>query len=451
MADAQSVSLLLLVLVVGVAIGAVAVVVWNRGARRAQAAELVALQTRVKSQDKLAEERTLAMQQAEERLSAAFADLAHKTLAQNSDSFLRLAKESLGKHRERAKADLSERGKAIEELVKPIRDALAKTEKQIGEIEKSRHEAYGNIKGLLETMATAQDALQSETRNLVTALRRPEVRGRWGELTLRRIVELAGMVEHCDFIEQAHVATSEGAVRPDMVIRLPDRGEIVVDAKTPLDAYLHAIEASDDDARATALQRHARNVASRVRELASKAYWSQFDASPEFVILFIPGDQFLSAALSENPALLEDALREKVMLATPTSLVALLKAVAYGWRQLALADNAEEIRRLAQDMYGRLSTFTGHLAKLGKQLEGSVKTYNKAVGSMEHKVLPGARKFVDLGVQAKEPIEPLAQIESMAREVEDLSADKQTDKDEPARLAAIDVEPGETDDSSPAH
>lgn len=229
------------------------------------------------------------------------------------------------------------------------------------------------------------------------------------------------MVEHCDFIEQVHKATDEGAIRPDMIIRLPDRGEIVVDVKTPLDAYLQAVEAPDDESRKAALQRHARNVAERIRELASKAYWSQFDASPEFTILFIPGDQFLAAALNENPNLLEEALRQKIILATPTSLVALLKAIAYGWRQLALAENAEEIRRLAHDLYGRLATFTGHLARLGKQLEGSVKSYNSAVGSLERSVLPGARKFVELGVLTKKPIEQLDEVSSTTRTIEDLS------------------------------
>ncbi len=270
-------------------------------------------------------------------------------------------------------------------------------------------------------MTASQDLLRTETRNLVKALRRPEVRGQWGEITLRRIAELAGMVEHCDFREQAHTTTQDGVIRPDMIVRLPDRGELVVDVKTPLDAYLEAVEAADDQARKLALQRHARNVSERVRELSTKAYWSQFDRSPEFVILFIPGDQFLSAALAEQPGLLEEALSQKVVLATPTSLVALLKAIAYGWRQLALADNAEEIRRLAEDLYTRVAAFSSHLSRLGKQLESSVKAYNSAVGSLERKVLPGARKFVELGVQARKPIETLTEVETAAREVSSVS------------------------------
>ncbi len=274
------------------------------------------------------------------------------------------------------------------------------------------------------------------------------MRGQWGELTLQRLAELAGMVEHCDFSEQQHVSTESGAVRPDMIVRMPDRGTIVVDAKTPLDAYLSAIEADDDPGRKLALQRHARNVADRVRQLASKSYWSQFDASPDFVILFIPGDQFLAAAVSENPSLLEDALREKVIIATPTSLVGMLKTIAYGWRQLALDENAEQIRLLAQDMHGRLTTFTGHLARVGRQLDGTVKAFNSAVGSMERKVLPGARKFVDLGVHAKGELEPPTVVETNPREIEDRSA---ASDDESPKIASIDVTPSGTKDTPPAH
>lgn len=421
MPDIQPIMLLILSLLLGGICGAITYRQWSRKHHARLEREIAELRAQLKSQQSIDRERAAALSQAEERLTASFGKLANDSLAHNSESFLRLAKESLAKHQERAKAGLLEREKAVEELVKPIQEALHQTQKQFGEIEKARRESFGNITTQLEMMAKGQEALQTHTRNLVTALRRPEVRGQWGELTLKRIAELAGMVEHCDFIEQVHKATDEGAIRPDMIIRLPDRGEIVVDVKTPLDAYLQAVEAPDDESRKAALQRHARNVAERIRELASKAYWSQFDASPEFTILFIPGDQFLAAALNENPNLLEEALRQKIILATPTSLVALLKAIAYGWRQLALAENAEEIRRLAHDLYGRLATFTGHLARLGKQLEGSVKSYNSAVGSLERSVLPGARKFVELGVLTKKPIEQLDEVSSTTRTIEDLS------------------------------
>jgi len=439
----------------GILVGALGWGLWSRRARIRLAAELTAVRGELKSQQALAEERQLTMQHAEQRLAGTFAELANKSLAHNSDSFLKLARQSLGTHQERARSDLTEKQQAITQLIKPIQEALDKTHKQIGEIEKQRHEAFGGIKAQLEAMAVGQDALQSETRNLVTALRRPEVRGQWGELTLRRVAELAGMVEHCDFIEQVHVATEGGAVRPDMIVRMPDRGTIVVDAKTPLDAYLTAVEAEDEQTRKVALQRHARKVAERVRELASKSYWSQFDASPEFVILFIPGDQFVTAALSENPNLYEDALREKVLIATPTSLVGMLKTIAYGWRQLALNENAEIIRQLAQDMHARLGTFTGHLARLGKQLEASVKAYNSAVGSMERKVLPGARKFVELGVHAKTDIDTPTIIETSARDIADLSIEDSTEGpanavEDPPQITSIDVAT-DADDSPPSH
>jgi DNA recombination protein RmuC len=250
------------------------------------------------------------------------------------------------------------------------------------------------------------------------------VRGRWGEITLRRLVELAGMVEHCDFQEQVHTSADDKVFRPDLIVRMPDERELVVDVKTPLDAYLEAVEAKDDVQRDLGLKRHAKNLREHIRKLSSKAYWEQFANSPEFVILFIPGDQFLSAALNEDPELIDAALSQQIILATPTSFVALLKAVAYGWRQVSLAENAAVIRKLAEDLYSRLGTFTAHLGKVGKQLASSVEHYNRAVGSLERKVLPGARKFVELGVHAKSEIEQLEPLESLPRTVVDPRADE---------------------------
>jgi len=446
-------AMLIIILIAGVLIGALVLYFWTRGSRYRLERDLAALQTQAKVEQAVTEERAAALAQAEQRIAASFGKLANESLAHNSESFLRLARESLGKHQVTAKAELSEREKAIKELVKPLQDSLEKAQKQIGEIEKTRHETFGSIKAQLDLMTVNQEALQTHTRNLVNALRRPEVRGRWGELTLHRVVELAGMVEHCDFVEQPHVETEDGAIRPDMIIRLPDRGEVIVDVKTPLDAYLQAIEAPDDETRKTALERHTRNLMDRVRELGSKAYWSQFESSPEFVILFVPGDQFLSAALGVNPNLIEEALRNKVIITTPTSLIALLKAVAYGWRQLSLAENAEEIRRLAQDLHGRLTTFTGHIAKVGKQLDGSVKAYNQAVGSLERSVLPGARKFTELGVAAKKPLEQITEIETLTRQVGDVEK-PQVEQDKPKTEApAAPPEPADrkADDASKTH
>jgi DNA recombination protein RmuC len=414
-------------LLAGLLLGAL--IVWLINKRRirelAQSAEL--LETKIKAQDALQHERDAAFEQANSRLTLAFTDLANKSLKANSENFLRMAEQNLGTQHEKAKRELSERELAVENLVKPIKESLERSSKQINELEKSRSEAYGSIKAQLEAMQESQQTLRQETHNLVKALRRPEVRGRWGEITLRRLVELAGMVEHCDFQEQVHTTDDNKIFRPDMIVSMPGKRTLVVDVKTPLDAYLEAIEATDDSQRKKSLERHARNVGEHIRKLAGKSYWEQFAQSPEFVILFIPGDQFLSAALNEDPNLIETALAQQIILATPTSFVALLKAVAYGWRQLALAENAEEIRRLAEDLYGRLTAFVGHLNKLGRQLHSSVEHYNRAVGSLERKVLPGARKFVELGIRPKKSLEQLEPLESLPRTIVEPGADEIAD------------------------
>lgn len=387
------------------------------------------LEAIVSNQEALQLERDVAFEAARSQLTTAFTDLANQSLKSNSENFLRLAEQNLGAQQDKAKRDLGDREKAIENLVKPIQDALQSSQKQINELEKSRSEAYGGIKAQLESMQLSQQSLTQETHNLVKALRRPEVRGRWGEITLRRLVELAGMVEHCDFQEQVHSVGDDKIIRPDMIVRMPDKRELVVDVKTPLDAYLEAVEAKDDAQRKLGLERHARNVREHIKMLSSKAYWAQFTNSPEFVILFIPGDQFLSAALNEDPDLIESALSQQIILATPTSFVALLKAVAYGWRQLALADNAQEIRLLAEDLYGRLATFVTHMNKVGRQLGSSVENYNKAVGSLERKVLPGARKFVELGIHPKKEIEKIDTLDPVPRSMIESAGDDDDSKE----------------------
>jgi len=402
-------------LAAGLALGALFTWLIMRRRQARSAEDLAALETRIKNQDSLQQEREIAFEAANAQLTRAFTELANQSLKSNSENFLRLAEQNLGAQQAKAKHDFGEREKAVENMVKPIQKALDAAQKQISELEKSRSEAYGSIRTQLEAMQDSQKSLRQETQNLVNALRRPEVRGRWGEITLRRLVELAGMVEHCDFQEQVHTTGEGQIIRPDMIVRMPDRRELVVDVKTPLDAYLEAVEAENDTQRKLGLERHAKNVRSHIRMLASKTYWEQFDESPEFVILFIPGDQFLSAALNEEPDLIEYALSKQIILATPTSLVALLKAVAYGWRQLALADNAKEIRVLAEDLHARLATFVGHMNRVGRQLASSVEHYNKAVGSLERSVLPGARKFVELGVHEKKPIEKLEALDPVPR------------------------------------
>jgi DNA recombination protein RmuC len=348
-------------------------------------------------------------------LENTFKALAGDALKGNNQAFLELATQNLGRFQSEAKGDLDKKQQAFAELIKPINEALKKTEDQIREIEKERKESFGSIASHLKLMAQGQQQLESETRNLVNALRRPEVRGRWGEMTLKRLAELAGMVDRCDFQEQVHTNTEDGALRPDMIVRLPDNRELVVDAKTSLDSYIAAIEAPDAQSRDAHLASHARKVRERIKELAGKHYWDQFKTSPDFVILFIPGDQFLSAALDREPNLIEEALRQKVMLATPTSFVALLKAVAYGWRQVALAENAEHIREHAETLHQRIATFAEHMQKVGNALNNSMQHFNSAVGSLERQVLPAARRFTELGVQAKKDIPTLEPIETAVR------------------------------------
>ncbi len=383
------------------------------------------LATSLELQEKNAEEKIAALeqvhqqaqQQIREQLSDTFSNLSQQALKHNSDEFLKLAQENLKQFQTQAQSDLGQKEKAIEHLIKPIQEALQKTEQQIQGMEKERREAYGALHTHLENMARAQASLSTETRNLVNALRRPEVRGQWGEMTLKRLAELAGMVEHCDFYEQESVRTDDGQQRPDMIIRMPDGREIVVDVKTPLDAYLSAIEKEDDQSRDQELVRHARNVRNRVNELAAKAYWAQFSNAPDFVVLFIPGDQFLGAALDKDPSLLEDALRQQVILATPTSFVALLRAVGYGWRQEQLAENADKIKQVGEELYKRLGTFASHLQKLGRSLESSTKHYNSAVGSFDSRILPSAQKFTEMGISTANKLQSSDQIETAVRAI----------------------------------
>jgi DNA recombination protein RmuC len=329
--------------------------------------------------------------------------------------FLKLARESFAREQAGAQSALRERETALGQMVEPIRKALEKTEQQLLSFERDRRDAFTSLRTQLEQLTLGQSALQRETRNLVGALRRPEVRGRWGELTLRRVVEVAGMSEHCDFSEQATIATGDGPMRPDLIVRMPEGRDLVVDAKTPLDAYLDAIEAPTDEARAAALARHAQQVEARVRELASKAYWSQFKKSPEFAVLFLPGDQFLSAALAERPDLLENAMRQGIILATPSTLIALFKAVAYGWRQAAVAEHAAKILELGQDLHRRLGSFVGHLERSGERLGAAVDAYNSAIASLERQVLPQARRFTELGAVSGEALPQLEPLDRLVR------------------------------------
>ena len=387
--------------------------------------ENTALSTRLELERKNADEKITTLQethqqmqeQIRQQLSETFGSLSSQALKHNSEEFLKLAQENLKQFHTQAQASLNEKEKAFEHLITPIKETLAKTDHQIQNMEKERREAHGALHKHLETLAESQASLKNETRNLVNALRRPEVRGQWGEMTLKRLAELAGMVEHCDFYEQESIKTDSGTQRPDMIIRMPDGREVVVDVKTPLDAYLNAIETEDENIRKQELLRHTQNVRNRVKELASKAYWTQFKKAPDFVVLFIPGEQFLSVALDNDRNLLEDALREQVILSTPTSFVALLRAIGYGWRQEQLAQNAEQIKSVGEELYNRLATFASHLQKLGKSLESSTKHYNNAVGSFDSRVLPSAQKFTDMGISSKNKLDSSEQVETAVRTI----------------------------------
>lgn len=360
-------------------------------------------------------EKIEAIEESRNQLEQSFSALSQQALKLNNESFLALAKEKLSQYQIQAEANLDKKEKSIETLLKPMYEALKQTESQIHSIEKERKESFGSLSQHLTSIHESQSNLRLETQNLVQALRRPEVRGQWGELTLKRIAELAGMVNHCDFYEQKQSDNDDSRMRPDMVVSMPDQRELIVDAKTPLDSYLNAMQTNDENIRDTALKNHARNVRERMKELSSKAYWNQFKNSPDFVVLFIPGEQFLAAALEKDPQLLEDALKNKVILATPTSIVALLRAVAFGWRQMSVAKNAEKIRELGEDLYHRLATFAEHLQKLGKHLDASVDQFNKATGSLDRQVLSGARKFTELGIEKKKSIPDLKVVENSAK------------------------------------
>lgn len=354
-----------------------------------------------------------ALQQAQDRLAETFKALASDALSTSNTRFLELARETFGKLHQQSADELGKRQQAIDVLVKPLKESLEKVDARIGEIEKSRTSAYSALSEQLKSLALAQASLQTETTKLSTSLSTTKTAGTWGELQLRRVVELAGMIEHCDFSEQE----STGDLRPDLVVNLPRGQRIVVDAKAPTDAYREAASTGDPKVRAAKLAEHAAKVRGHVDALVAKAYWEQFQPSPEFVVLFLPGDQFLAAALEADPALIDRAIRGRVLLATPSTLIALLKAAAYGWRQESVSQNAEEISSLGRELYDRIVTYLEHFEKVGHGLETATKSYNAAVGSLEGALIPGARKFAELGAKGSKDMPEIGPVETAPRDV----------------------------------
>ncbi|WP_446830323.1 DNA recombination protein RmuC [Candidatus Foliamicus sp.] len=383
-------------------IGGVLGVLWQRShsqtALHGKEKELLEAQAQL-SEHKAAERaRAKSLEDANKQFQAQLKALAGDALSQSQKDFLNLANQAFGKAQAESSADLKQRHQAIESLVKPIRESQEQTRKALSNMQKENAQAQGELSKQIELMASSNKGLRDTTQNLVTALRRPEVRGQWGEMQLRRLVEIAGLLEHCDFDEQPQGA--EGKTRPDMIVNLPEGGQLVVDAKTPLDAYLRAVEETEEHAQAELLAQHARNVEEQIRRLASKEYWNQLDSSPDFVVMFVPGDHFLAAAGDRQPDLMEKALRKRVILATPTSMMALLRVTAYGWRQLALTQNAQEISKLAATLLERVYTFSGLVGTLGKQLNTAIGTYNRAAGSFLSRLKPALEKMENAGVES---------------------------------------------------
>ena len=379
-------------------------------------AEKAAGAARVSEMERSLDEQYRLLDEAKGQLATTFQALASETLRKSNEGFLQLANETLSAARREGATDLAARERAIAELVAPVKQSLEKFDMQVNALERTRGEAYVRLTEQVRVLADGQRALQSGTDSLVTALRAPVVRGQWGEVQLRRVLELAGMIEHCDFVQQETVTTADGSrIRPDVVVRLPGGKSVVVDAKAPMMAFLAAREAKSDAERTELLRQHAQQVRAHVIKLAAKNYWDQFEASPEMVLMFLPGDAFYGAALEQLPELFEEAIAQRVLIATPMTLMGVLRAVHIGWKQERLAESAEEISRCGRDLHERLATFGEHIGKVGAALGRTVEAFNGAVGSFENRVLPGARKLEELGAGGKKELEDTVPVDARPR------------------------------------
>jgi len=383
------------------------------------AAARAAVEATLESERKNTKEKLELLNAATEDMKAQFRALASNALESNNASFLQLAKSELEKQQSEAKSELEKREKAVETLVQPIKDSLKSVDDNLRVLETKRTADYSSLTTLVQSLHESQNALKVETGNLVKALREPQSRGRWGELQLRRCLELAGMLDHCDFHEQVSVAADDRVLRPDVVVKLPGDKNLVVDSKVPLAAYLAALEAPDETTRAARLLDHARHVRQHIDLLAAKSYWAQFEPTPDFVVLFLPGEVFFRAALDADPELIEYGVNRKVIVTSPTTLIALLRAVAYGWNQKNLAESARKISEAGKQLYERLCTMAEHFEDMGKRLGSTVEAYNKAVGSMERSVFSVARKMPELDRSlSAEELPEIKQVEKAPRQLE---------------------------------
>lgn len=412
---------------------------WQEALSRVQA-ERASLSAELAGERRSAAEKLALLEEAQRRLRDAFQALSAEALRDNNRSFLELAKASLGEFQKTATTDLAARQQAFSELIKPIRESLQQVDTKLQEVEKERVGAYSGLTEQLRSLAQSQSQLQAETSNLAKALRAPTVRGRWGEIQLRRVVEMAGMLDHCDFVEQR--TTDDGRLRPDLLVQLPGGKSIVVDAKAPLGAFLEALEAESEDVREARLREHARQVRAHITKLSAKGYWNQFPAAPEFVFMFLPGETFFSAALQSDPTLIEFGNEQRVIPASPTTLIALLRAVAYGWQQERLAENAERVSQLGKELYERIHVMTTHFEALRRGLDAATDAYNRAVGSLESRVLVTARKLKELGVGGKGEVLTLELVEPTKRQLQ-FNAYESDVTEAPGAAEAADEEPGE--------